>query len=137
MTTPRSKEKLVDWQVLYDSLVSQLPDMPQFAADHKALGDVLAQARDLEKEQEAAASQLRAVNQRRRELLAQGKDLRSRLSHGLRGVLGSQDEKLIAFGVKPRPRVLRRKKAAPPAEEPGSSGSAGDSAPHPPTKPAG
>src|SRR5689334_21895215 len=111
MTTPRSKEKLVDWQVLYDSLVSQLPDMPQFAADHKALGDVLAQARDLEKEQEAAASQLRAVNQRRRELLAQGKDLRSRLSHGLRGVLGSQDEKLIAFGVKPRPRVLRRKKA--------------------------
>jgi hypothetical protein len=59
------------------------------------------------------------------------------LSHGLRGVLGPQDEKLIAFGVKPRPRVVRRKKAAPPAEEPGSSASAaGDPAPKPPAKPA-
>lgn len=129
MITPRVKEKLVDWQVLYDSLVSHLPDMPQFAADHKALGDILAHSRDLETQQEAAASQLRAVNQRRRELLQQGRELRSRLGHGLRSVLGPQDEKLIAFGVKPRPRVLRKKKSAPATEE---SGSAGSSAAVPP-----
>ncbi|HEY8022241.1 MAG TPA: hypothetical protein VIH93_14140, partial [Thermoanaerobaculia bacterium] len=88
MITPRTKEKLVDWQVLYDNLAPRLTDMPQFTADHKALGDVLAQARDLEKAQETATAQLRDINQQRRTLVKQGKDLRSRLGLGLKGVLG-------------------------------------------------
>src|SRR5215813_6826766 len=122
MITPRTKERFVDWQAMYDTLASHLIDMPQFTADHKALGDVLAQARDLEKAQDTVTSQLRDINQQRRTLIQQGKDLRSRLGFGLKGVLGQQNEKLIEFGVKPRARTRRKK--AQPIPEPGSPGPA-------------
>ena len=108
----RFKEKLVDWQVLYDSLVPRITAMPHLAADHQALGNLLTESRDLEKGQEAARSQLRDINQRRKELGTQATELNSRLSLGLRSSLGSRSEKLIEFGVKPVPRTRRKAKGA-------------------------
>src|SRR5690349_16639993 len=78
----RFKERLVDWQVLYDSLAPRITGMPHLAADHQALGNLLTESRDLEKGQEAARSQLRDINQRRKELDQQAGELNSRLSLG-------------------------------------------------------
>jgi len=110
----RFKERLVDWQVLYDSLAPKVTAMPHLAADHQALGNLLTESRDLEKGQEAARSQLRDINQRRKELDQQAGELNSRLSLGLRSALGSRSEKLIEFGVKPVPRTRRKAKGAAP-----------------------
>ncbi len=108
--TTRFKEKLVDWQTMFDNLDPKLADMPQFTADHAALGAILTQGRDLEKRQDAARSELRDINQQRKEMIQNGADLRDRLARGLQGVLGPKSERLIEFGVKPLPRVVRRKR---------------------------
>jgi len=108
--TTRFKEKLINWQSMFDTLAPKLTDMPQFTADHTALGVVLAQGRDLEKRQDIALGELRDVNQLRKEMIAQGAELRDRLASGVQAVLGRKSEKLLEFGVKPRPRIVRRKR---------------------------
>jgi hypothetical protein len=137
MSNRTFKESLGDWQVLYDNLAPQLTDMPLLSPDHTALGALLGQARDLENRQEAARAQLRDVNQQRRQMLKQGGDTSGRLALGLKSILGAQNEKLIEFGVKPRPRKLRRKKAAapPPVEAGAGNVTAGARAPQPQTAP--
>lgn len=110
MSNRNYKKTLGDWQVLYDNLTPRLPDMPQITGDHTTLATILGQARDLQNRQEAAAAQLRDLNQQRREILALGGDHTSRLAFTLKGILGGKSEKLLEFGVKPLPR--RRKKAA-------------------------
>jgi 16S rRNA G1207 methylase RsmC len=108
MPTKRFKEQLVDWQVLHDNLAPRLTDMPQLAADHTALAQVLTQALDLENKQEAARAVLRDVNQQRRQMKTQGRSLQRRLTLGLKATLGEQNEKLIEFAVKPRQRQFPR-----------------------------
>src|SRR3954463_16419452 len=108
MATLRFKEQLIGWQGMHDRLAPRLPAMPALAADHAALGGVLTQALDLETKQEAARAVLRDVNQQRRQLRKQGNDLRFSLTDAPRGPLGSRNEKLIEFGVKPRPRAIPR-----------------------------
>jgi len=108
--TKRFKEKLIDWQTMFDTLAPKLTDMPQFTADHTALGTVLADARDLEKRQDIARSELQDINQQRKEMIQQGGDLRDRLASGVQSVLGRKSEKLIEFGVKPKARLIRRKR---------------------------
>jgi hypothetical protein len=43
-------------------------------------------------------------------VLNQGNELNTRLADGLRHALGNVSEKLIEFGIKPRPRVVRRRR---------------------------
>jgi len=109
MTNHRNYKKILgDWQVLYDNLAPRLTDMPLVADDHKTLGTILGQARTLQNQQEAANAQLRDINQQRRQIVDQGGDAVSRLGHALRSILGTKNEKLIEFGVKPLPRVRRK-----------------------------
>lgn len=141
MATKRFEQQLRDWQVLHDNLVPHLTDMPQLAADHTALAGVLTQARDLENKQEAARSAFRDVNQQRRDLRKQGNELRLNLADGLKAALGGRSEKLIEFGVKPRPRAFPRQQlsAAEKAERAAAraAAKAAKLAPPPPqTKPA-
>jgi hypothetical protein len=104
----RFKEKLVDWQVLHDNLAPRLPDMPALAADHAVLAQILEKTQELENQQDAARAALRDINQQRQETATQGKDTRNRLALGLRHILGAENEKLIEYGIKPRPRKLQR-----------------------------
>ena len=118
MANRNYKKILGDWQVLYDNLASRLTDMPLVANDHAALGTLLSQARTLQNQQEATSAQLRDINQQRRQIVGQGTDAVDRLGHALKSILGAKNEKLIEFGVKPVPRVRRKKKAEAPAAEP-------------------
>lgn len=108
MPTKRFKEQLMDWKVLHDNLAPHLPDMPQVADDHAALAQVLAQALDLENKQDAARSVLRDLNQQRKDTKKQGQAVQRRLALKLKGAFGEQNEKLIEFAVKPRPRQITR-----------------------------
>jgi hypothetical protein len=108
MANRNYKKTLGDWQVLYDNLTPRLTDMPLVAGDHSTLGTILGQARSLQNQQEAASAQLRDINQQRRQIVNQGGDVTSRLGHALRSILGTKNEKLIEFGVKPLPRVRRK-----------------------------
>jgi hypothetical protein len=108
MATKSFQQQLKDWQVLHDNLAPRLTDLPQFTADHTALGQVLTQAQDLENKQDAARATLRDVNQQRQQMTKQGTDLRNRLALGLRYAFGTTSEKLIEFGIDPRPRTLQR-----------------------------
>ncbi len=123
------KKILGDWQVLYDNLTPRLTDMPLVAGDHANLGTMIGQARDLQNRQEGAAAQLRDLNQQRRQILNQGGDVAGRLGLALRSILGTKSEKLIEFGVKPMPRV-RRKKAAKSTTPPPTSVPPPTTAPH-------
>jgi len=108
MTNHRNYKKILgDWQVLYDNLTPRLNDMPLVATDHTTLGTILGQARTLQNQQEAANAQLRDINQQRRQIVTDGSDAASRLGHALKSILGTKNEKLIEFGVKPLPRVRR------------------------------
>jgi len=109
----RFKEKIVDGQVLYDNIARQLADMPRLAADHQALGDALAQARDLEAKQEMTKGALRDINDRRLRLEERTDDLRRRLVAGLQSILGPDSARLLEFGVRPRPTTHRRSSLTP------------------------
>jgi septal ring factor EnvC (AmiA/AmiB activator) len=111
--TQRFKEKLVDWQVLHDNLAPRLTDLPQLAADHTALAQVLAQAKGLENDQEMARVAFQKVNQRRKALAKDGTALRNRLAHGLKSSLGPDNKELKEFRIKPQPVPLERKRLTP------------------------
>ncbi len=72
-------------------------------------------ARSLDSEQEETRSKLRDVVHRRKEVEKQGEIVRRRVEAHLRGTYGYTNEQLIKFGVKPRPRVIRRKPSQPEA----------------------
>jgi len=108
----RFKEKVFLWQALVDNLGPQLVDLPHLAADHAALTAVVDRARSLQAIQETALAQLRDVNEQRVELLQEGIELNTQLSHGLKHALGNRSQKLLKFGVKPRAKVIRRKRVS-------------------------
>jgi hypothetical protein len=72
MSTRTFHQKVADWQVLVDNVTPRLADMPQLAADHAALSDVLAHVRTLESQQEIQKGLLRDTNQQRKLMATQG-----------------------------------------------------------------
>jgi len=101
------KDDLTDWQALVENLQPHLADMPHLAADHAALSAVVLQGHTLEGQQDVQKANLRQVNQQRNALSVQGRGLKKRLNAGLRSALGFENERLLEFGIKPRPRVVR------------------------------
>jgi septal ring factor EnvC (AmiA/AmiB activator) len=115
-TKKRFKEKFVDSQVLYDNIAPRLTDLPQLADHHKTLGDVLAQARTMEGQQETLKGQLRDLNDRRQKASEQAADLRRRLTAGLQAALGPDSKALLELGIKPRPTSRRPRVILTPAQ---------------------
>jgi hypothetical protein len=99
------------WDLLNDNLRPHLEEMPQVQPLQTELQGFIDQARALDNEQEDARSKLRDLIHRRQEVERQGEIVRRRVEAHLRGTYGYTAEQLIKFGVKPRPRVIRRKPA--------------------------
>lgn len=110
------------WEFLDESLQPHVEEMAFLQPLQTEIKDVISQAKVLHNEQEKLKSQLRDTFQRRRQLERQGEILRRRVEAHLRGSFGHTSEKLISFGVKPRPRVIRRK---PKVEEEGTTSTKG------------
>jgi len=109
-----SSQKIRSWDLLNENIKPYLPEMPQVQPLQTELQGVVDEGRALNNEQEQARARLRDIVQRRRELERRGEIIRRRVEAHLRGTYGYTSELLIGFGVKPRPRVVRRK---PPKEQ--------------------
>jgi hypothetical protein len=103
--------KIRSWDLLNESLKPLLSEMPHMQLLQGELQGMLDGARSLDSEQEGARSKLRDLVRRRQEAERQGEIVRRRVEAHLRGTFGYTDEGLIKFGIKPRPRVIRRKPA--------------------------
>ncbi|MEO6193545.1 MAG: hypothetical protein ABIS20_11080 [Thermoanaerobaculia bacterium] len=103
--------KIRSWDLLNESLKPLLAEMPQVQPLQVELQAVLDGVRALDTEQEEARFRFRDLVRRRQETERQGEIVRRRVEAHLRGTFGHTNEELIKFGVKPRPRVIRRKAA--------------------------
>lgn len=100
------------WGLLNDNVEEHLPEMPQVQPLHTELQGLANEMRSLDNEQEETRSKLRDIVQRRQEVERRGEVVRRRIEAHLRGTFGFTNEQLIKFGIKPRPRVIRKKKTA-------------------------
>jgi hypothetical protein len=105
--------KIRSWDLLNESVKPMLAEMPQVQPLQVELQAFLDSARSLDTEQEELRSRLRDIVFRRKEVERQGEIVRRRVEAHLRGTYGYTAEQLIKHGVKPRPRVIRRKKDQP------------------------
>ena len=124
-------ERIARWKVMCTSLKPQLGDYPLLVPLHTELEGIILQSEELDTRSEALKAESREVNRLRQELAKQGDDLRSRLGATLKTVHGFKSEKLIEFGIAPRrkrgrdrkARAPRGSKATSPAAEPTTTGS--------------
>lgn len=112
------------WDLLNENLKPHLGEMPHVQPLQTELQGFLDEARALDNEQEDMRARLKDLIHRRQEVEKQGETVRRRVEAHLRGTYGYNAEQLIKFGIKPRPRVIRRKPSEPekppvqPAETP-------------------
>jgi hypothetical protein len=102
--------RIRSWELTHGSIQPFLPEMPYLEPLGAEILTFVGQAKELHIEQEDLRSKLRDVQKRRRDLERSGDIVRRRIEAHLRGSFGHTSEKLIGFGVAPRPRVTRRKK---------------------------
>lgn len=107
-----------EWRLLIEHARPLLADAPHLAEHHAALEAVVQQGEAFQALDEMARAQRRSATHRRREMTAEGVDLRARLAGGLVQKYGPKNEELIAFGVGPRPRKVSRGKKETPEPAP-------------------
>lgn len=110
-TDSLTAEKIEFWKVLHKGIGPELVQQPVITAKHADFGTIIEEADLLQLQQKNLLASLRDINQRRREIAVAGEELRLRLAAVLQAEFGFKSEKLIGFGVKPRRRVRRSRKA--------------------------
>jgi hypothetical protein len=113
-------EKIASWVLFHHTLLEELESRPFLAERHAQLATLIEEARRLQLEQLGLRAALQSLNHQRYELVLEGDDLCRRLAANLQAELGFKSEKLIAFGIKPRPRTRRRRKGGEAAPEGGT-----------------
>jgi hypothetical protein len=103
--------KIDRWQKMSDNVTPQLDAFPQLKDFHTQFQQIINEAKALGSQLIALAADSLSANARRKQLIATGDDLFSRLGHGLKSALGPKNEDLVRFGVK-RNRAGRKPKSA-------------------------
>ena len=98
------------WRTMVENVRTLLAEKPFLADVHAELEAHLAKAEDIERRLHRLRSEQRVLMAQRNQTVESGMILRSRLANGLISIFGTKDEKLLVFGVHPRPRTLKRKK---------------------------
>jgi hypothetical protein len=107
--------KITEWELINTNLKPHLPEMPYLQEIVTALESLIAEAKGLDTQQEAARAQFQDLVHRRQQVEKQGQTLRRRAASHLRGSLGFSSDELVKFGVRPRktgPRGPRKAKPA-------------------------
>lgn len=111
-------KKITGWELLLANLTPHLAEMPYLQEIASALVVLIAEARNLDGEQELARAHLQDIIHRRQAVERDGETLRIRATSHLKGSFGLTSDELVRFGIRPRPFRLRRRQ--PPVETPPS-----------------
>lgn len=103
--------RITSWDLTSSSVKPHVAEMPQVQPLLTELDALIPDARSLDSRMELARSQARDLTKQRHDIEKQGENLRRRIASHLRGTFGFTSEQLGQFGINPRPRVIRRKKA--------------------------
>jgi hypothetical protein len=109
-------KKINDWELLSTNVKPHLAEMPYLQDIATELDALIAQAKQLDAEQEIMRGRLQDSVHQRQLLEKQGESLRRRAGSHLRGSFGFTSDNLVKFGIRPRkqgPRGPRKKQ--PPA----------------------
>jgi superoxide dismutase len=106
--------KIKKLQTLVDQTRELLPEIPILAGHHTALETAVQEVKGLDNQAQGLRARRLEVSRLRREAESRCTEARGRLAAALIQHFGPQSERLLSFGVGPRPRKLRRKKAEPP-----------------------
>ena len=102
--------KVNEWALTNDNLKPRMQELPQQVQPLQVrLEGAIGEARDLDNQLEIARADLREITRKRRDLLREGDKVRSQIGALIRGTFGFTSERLIPFGINPRPTVIRRK----------------------------
>jgi hypothetical protein len=105
--------KIKKWQTLVEKTRELLPEISILSGHHTALEAAVQEVQGLDNQlQELRARRLEA-SRLRREAESKCIDARGRIAAVLIQHFGPQSERLLSYGVGPRPRKLRRKKVEP------------------------
>jgi hypothetical protein len=108
-------DKVSNWKVIIANIVPRLEEMPHLQPVLNELQALVAEAEELDAEQEMARGRFREMSIQRREILGKGQAVRSRVAAHLKGTFGYTSGQLVQFGLNPlktvgRKRPVRRKK---------------------------
>jgi hypothetical protein len=111
---------IADWELLNTALQPHLTDMPFLKDKAAQLQAQIAEAKDMDSQQQDLRGHLQETVRQRKVLEKQGKGNHLEIAAILRGSLGFDNQTLLGFGLKPR--RPRRKKA--PDSDPASQSAA-------------
>jgi hypothetical protein len=105
-------ETMRSWELMLGQMRPLLEELPGLAAQHAELEALLAEAQRLNDEVRELGARRKLAARLCREAVAAGVEVRLRLAAGLATRFGTKSEKLVAFGLKPRPRTIHRRTKA-------------------------
>jgi chromosome segregation ATPase len=95
-------DKTTRWEQLLTSIAANAEELgPAVQAERSELEQALAEAKQLDIQQDLLRAQTAERTRRRRELDAQGEELRRRLAAIIKGKYGTRNNKLKEFGLEP------------------------------------
>jgi hypothetical protein len=93
--------KIDRWEGMINNLLPLLDEVPQLKPAHGQLQKTVADAKVLRDHLRSVKANLQGSTTQRKEVIATGEELFSRLSLGLRSAFGPKSDRLTAFAVKP------------------------------------
>jgi hypothetical protein len=111
MSRPLSfKESLSVWRTMADNLAAHLDEMPQLRDLQQTLLALVDRGEAVLAESLVHEANLRTANREKRTLFGEGRELRNQIALGLQAAMGVHNDRLVEFGLSPRPRDVRRKR---------------------------
>jgi hypothetical protein len=101
-------QQVQEWRYMLEQTRPLLTEAPHLAAEHASLEALVEQVEPLIARAEVSTAERLEANRLRRETVEQAKEARARLAAALQHHFGTKSEKLIIYGVSPRPRTIRR-----------------------------
>jgi hypothetical protein len=116
MATINSFAKLMlSWEKILSAFTDNAGALTTVEPQRAALEAFLAQARDLKGRHDSHRAAKQEIRQQLEQVIEGGREAARRLQGGVRGNLGTYNERLVQFNIAPlRPRGPRKRKPAPP-----------------------
>ena len=101
-------QKLQEWHYVIEQTRPLLAETPHLAVPHAALEELLQQVEALLVRSETHRAERLEASRLRKETVAQATEAKARLAAALQSLFGTKSERLLLYGVTPRPRTLDR-----------------------------